>query len=332
MTTHALPIQTQSRWTNASLLVAGLAAASLVELAILRNFTRTAVHIPALERLRSPYEVLTLTGEYMYFVCIALLVPATAVLVRQLFEKAVPYRALAGFAVMLFAGPAILASFGVASAPALDFATLAAVLALTFAVAMSAPRARAAIPFVCFGVSFVATGAFNVPSSLQSLGLSVNQPTALLNLGEVLGVVFALSTPLMLSSRNDAVARRLGLAAGAAVLLVFLGSGATARFLLLWNVGLAGIVPGFVYALAFAALVFTVVSLLRERSFLAASGLVLLIAGGIGLHSTYQSALVVVGLLACLAAGTERRAYQPSPATESGQLHATRESVAALPN
>ena len=312
MTTRTLSAHPQTRWTHTSLLVAGLAAASLIELAILRNFTRTAVHIPGLERLRSPYELLTLTGEYMYFICIVLLVPTTVFLLLQLFERHVPSRALAGFGVLLFAGPAILASFGLASAAVLDFGTLAAVLALTCAVAMSAPGARAATPFLCFGLGFVATGAFNLPSSLQSLGLTVRQPTALLDLGEVLAVAFALTAPLMLGARTDVVARRFGIAAGAVVLLVFLGNGATTRFLLLWNVGVTGVVPGVVYALASAALVFTLASLLRERSFLAASGLALLIAGGIGLHSTYQSALVVAGLLACLAAETESQTFNRS--------------------
>ena len=73
----------ESSWSDLSLLVGGLAVASAIELAILRTFTRTAIHIPALNSLQEPYAVVSRGGRYAYFVAIALMVPALAMLGRE---------------------------------------------------------------------------------------------------------------------------------------------------------------------------------------------------------------------------------------------------------
>jgi hypothetical protein len=70
----------------------------------------------------------------------------------------------------------------------------------------------------------------------------------------------------------------------------------TTKILLLWNFGLPGALPAIAYGLALGAFACTMAVLWRGGDRLAVAALALLVAGGIGLHSTYQSALVVTGL------------------------------------
>jgi hypothetical protein len=89
-------------------------------------------------------------------------------------------------------------------------------------------------------------------------------------------------------------------AAGAVVgVLVFAGlfrGASTAKVLLLWNEGLAGAFPSVAYALAATTLFLACAGLATTGRGMAALGVTLLVLGGFGLHSTYQSGLVVVGM------------------------------------
>ncbi len=298
MTTELQTAPARDLSSDLPLLIGSLALASTVELAILRTFTRTAIHIPALHSLQEPYRILTAGGEYAYFVAVALVVPAFAALCFHLFHERIPVRHLAMFGLLLFVIPSALSALNNSSSLALDSSTVTSVLVLSAAIAISIPVGRAAIPVACFGGAFAMSGAYTILPSLSSVGVQVEQPAWLLDGTEFLGVAFAVSSPLLLGRDIDRHARWSGLVVGVLVLVMFLGNGSTSRFLLLWNVGLSGIFPGVVYAAAAAALTVTVVGLMRSGSGLAASGLLLLVTGGLGLHSTYQSALVVAGLTA----------------------------------
>ena len=81
-----------------------------------------------------------------------------------------------------------------------------------------------------------------------------------------------------------------------------LGNGSTSRFLLLCIAGISGSLPSFFYAVAAGALAYTMLRAARSGAPLVSAGLILMVAGGLGLHSTYQSALVVAGF-ASLAVG-----------------------------
>lgn len=296
MATYVRRSPGESVGTDVSWLVAGLAFASAVELAILRTFTRTAIHIPALDSLQKPYAVLTAAGEYAYFVAVALVVPALAALAFHLFRARRHGRHLALLGLGLFAVPASLAAFGQANQLLLDLATIASVAMLSLAFAVSTPDRRlAAIPVACFGIAFGLSGTY---TTLPSLEIDAVQPAWLLDGAEYLGLAFAVSSPLLLSRETDRGAWWIGVGVAAFVLVVFLGNGSTSRFLLLWNIGLSGILPAFAYAIAAGALVATGVGFARRSMWLAAGGMLLLVTGGFGLHSTYQSALVVVALAA----------------------------------
>lgn len=301
----------QASLSDVTLLAGGLAVASLIELAILRTFTRTAVHIPDIEPLERPYEFIARGGEYAYFVSVALLVPALAVIAWQLLVGNSPIRWPAVLGIGMFALAGGLAAVDAIGRLALDAATVSAVVLLAAAVAASRRDLRLAAPAACFAVASLLNGLYTFGSSSAADG-TVLQSARLLDGAELFGVAFAFTTPLMARGTSARAAKWAALAIGGSALLVFLGNGSTSRFLLLWNVGLSGILPGVVYAAAAGALAWAIVSLLRSGERLAAVGLLLLVTGGIGLHNTYQSGLIVTGLAAlALGLSTTRASREP---------------------
>ena len=301
------------RGGNYSSLIGMLALAVAIEFAILRVLTRTAIHIPALDTVQGPYKAVAAGGEYAYFVAVALIGPAMAIAVARLFQRRAPVRYLAAFGIVLFAVPSVLAWFGSEDLLVLDAGTMAGVVALCGAATLLERRRLATVPVLCFAVAFTLSGAYTAIPALAAHGGAISQPGWLLNGAELFGLAFALSTPLLIPNAVDRVSRWASLTVGAVVLLAFLGNGSTTRFLLLWNAGLSGIVPGLGYAAAAAALTLAGVSLYRQEFRLASAGLLLIVAGGIGLHSTYQSSLVIAGLAALLVSAAEAREVQEVP-------------------
>ncbi len=278
------------------LVIAALAIASVIELAILRTFTRTAIHIPAIDLLKGPYRVLSLGGEYAYFVSVALVIPALAWLGWAMLRSGTPGRLVGVYGLGIFAFAGTVAAVGGSGLAVVGTATVIAVAMLCGAFALSTASLRSAVPIISLGVAFSLAGAYTVIPALASDGLRLSQPAWFLDGAEWAGLAFAISTPFIFGQRFERKAKVAGLIAFALVLLIFLGNGASSRFLLLWNVGLAGTLPGVFYAAAAGILVATTVALASAERWLAAAGIVLLVCGGIGLHSTYQSALVVIGL------------------------------------
>ena len=297
------PPPLQASAGQATIIVSMLAAASVVELMILRVFTRTAIHIPALNTLQEPYRVVSAGGRYAYFVALGLVIPAVAVLAWELFRRRAPTRHLTAFGLLLFAIPCSLTWFGIAGVAVLDVGTIAGVVALGVAFALTARPLRQAFPVACFSASFVAGGLFTaLPAIAAANGASISQPEWLLRGAEAGGLAFALSTPLLVRGSLDRLARWAGIVVAAVLILALLRDGSTLRFLLLWNVGLSGSMPGIAYAAAAGALAYSALALFRQGATLAAAGLLLLISGGLGLHSTYQSGLALAGLAALIVA------------------------------
>jgi hypothetical protein len=280
--------------TDLTVLVVALGVASAVELATLRLLTRTAVHIPALEHLQTPYGWLSDGGRYAYFVAIALLLPVLALLAMHLGNGS--RLALAG--VTLFVPAALGASLDLLPRAVLDVATIIAIGLLAAGIACQLPRLRAAIPVAAFGAATGLSGLYVAMPSFAELGLPARQPALMLTGSEYLALAFALTSPLLLTRNMDRAAQWAGVSVAVLALVLFLGNGSTMRFLLLWNAGMSGILPAVVYAAAAGMLALTVTALARNGSALAAAGVLLLVTGGIGLQSTYQSGLAVAGLAA----------------------------------
>lgn len=288
-------------------LAALLAVTSVVELLVLRTFTRTAIHIPAISVMQRPYDVLAFSGRYAYFVSVVLLILVMPVLAWWLWSAGSVLSRLAAVGLAIFAAVAGLAAAGLESRYLLDLGTLAAIATLA-GVAAGRHSGRSAVPLGLFGLAFLLSGGHTLMQSAANEGLPTFDTSGWLLPAEYLGVAFALAMPLMVTRPG---AGRAPLIAGITVtalgLVFFLGNGSTSRFLLLWNEGLSGALPGLAYALAGGALAATFAGLVRSGRGLEAVAVALLVAGGIGLHNTYQSGLVVVALgLLCLAAGGAR--------------------------
>lgn len=281
-----------------------LAAAAATELLILRTFTRAAIHIPALEVMREPYEALAFVGRYAYFLSVALLVLALPTLAYGLARDGRPGWRIAGAGIGVFGVAAGAAAAGFVGRVPLDLATLLAVVLLIGSLSCRW-KVAAALPFAMLGVAFLTSGGYTVLQSASQQGAGTIDAAWLLTVAEYSGALFALSLPLVVSRRIDRVSAATGILVGLLAFGMFVGGGAaTSRFLLLWNEGLSGTLPGTVYAAAAGALALTFVALFRNQQVVAAMGVALLVAGGVGLHNTYQTGLVVAGLAALCLAGS----------------------------
>jgi hypothetical protein len=281
-------------------LVGWLALASALELLVLRTFTRTAIHIPGLEDYATPYRAVAFGARYAYFLAVVLLVALLPCAALALWRTGGwSARALgAGVGVFVLAAAAALAG---ADRVAVDAVTVGAVVFAAAAAVATGGRGRA-LALGCFGAAFALSGVYSL---IQGMGIAVpaHQQQWLLSGVEVLGVGAALTLPFMVRERLPSASLYAAIAAGLVTFGMFLsGGGATARILLLWNEGLTGLLPAAVYAAAAAAVAATVVALLSQRDLTRAAGVTLLISGGIGLHSTYQSGLVLIALVVLLLA------------------------------
>ncbi len=290
--------------------VAGLAIASGVELLILRTLTRTAIHIPALQNLQGPYELLTNFGHYAYYVAVTLLIPVLALLAFQVRNRG----SAAIFAIFLFLAVSAAALASDMDRVILDSTSVLAVGILAATLVMRAGISKRTIPLLGFGTAFLFSGVYTATPDLTRVGVSLSQSAHLLDGAELFGLLFAISSPLLVGRNEGRSAKIAAFIIGGIALLFFLGNGSTSRFLLLWNVGLSGTLPGLFYAVAAGALAWTIVALYRSDRALEATGLLLLVIGGIGLHSTYQSGLVIAGLATLLIGLAERvPAAKPLP-------------------
>ncbi len=297
-----------SRETQAAIF-GGLALSAAVELLVLRSFTRTAVHIPALEQMAEPYKVIATMGRSAYYVAGALMVVAAVLMVRLCWaeRRGATWAAASGVAVFLAA-----AAWGVgggANSVGVDVATLGAVGVVAGAGAAADRRRGAMVMLVLFGLAFAASGAHTTLQAAAQERIAQVRANWLLDMAEILAIGFAVATPLaLLERRPGRLVQAAGVTAGVLTFAMLVGSGSTTRILLLWNHGLAGTLPAVAYAFAAGGLAATIAGLVRQGDRMTAAGIVLMLAGGIGLHNTYQSGLVVVGLaMVCLASSTRSK-------------------------
>lgn len=291
----------------------GLAAASAIELLILRTFTRTAIHIPGITALREPYEVLSFGGRYAYFVSIALLLFALPSAAWTLWRRGTVQRGMAA-AIGIFALMSGLAAATASGRLAVDAATAGAVAVVAVGMVVLSRRWATSVPVCLFAAAFILSSAHTLGQSAAQEKLVTLRTDGALTAAEVVGVAFALTVPLLARRSLDRAAVMVGAGTALVVFVAFLGNGgATARFLLLWNEGLSGVLPSVAYAAAAGCLAATFTAFARARNGVAAAGLVLLVTGGIGLHSTYQSGLAITGMALLVLALTqrpERRGYR----------------------
>lgn len=298
--------------TSALLWRAGLLAA-VTELGLLRLFTRTAIHIPAFDFLARPYHAISVVARYAFFVSVVLLGVNLAMVVlgrRAAADDAARTGAATAFgflAVAALARTDLIDPIVIAAAVVTLVAVAAALAALTV-------RGLGGVALAVYAVGFVTCSLHTIVEDGGRYGWRIDGAGALLQFGEATALLAVLVAAVAWGRRSSR--RDLLVAAGAGLLVLgaLLANGSTVKILLLWNFGLPGSLPAAVYALAAAGLTLALTGA-RRTGFPAVAGLALVVVGGVGLHSTYQSGLVIAGML--LLAGVVPSAGRPAPTAAS---------------
>ncbi|MBK5221283.1 MAG: hypothetical protein JJE52_00080 [Acidimicrobiia bacterium] len=295
-------------------LVSSVAATTLlvatVEVVLLRLVSRTAIHIPGASRVEGPMAVVDAVGRYSV-VAAGVLVAVTAVLVAVRLVGAGSVGGAAAIATTLLASSA--ARLGWIGDSSLAVAAVVSVVVLT--VGIIGGRGRVGVPVASFSVAFVAAAIHATSQGLAGVGdLRPTTTVGLLLAAELIVVVAAVTLPLAVGHLRprDLVG---GIAAGLVAWGALAASSATTKVLVLWSMGVPGYFPAAVYAVAVGAAATALLAAARTDRDLAVS-LGLLVVGGIGLHNSYQTLLVVSGL-ALLAV---RAIPSPSTSAEFGEL------------
>lgn len=274
-----------ARWLAGVTLVA-----ALIELVLLRLVSRTAIHIPGIEEVAGPYRLVAAAGRYTYYAATVLVTITLALLARRLLRQGHRGDATA-IGVIIVASVA--ARLGLIDHTALAMATAASLVVLIVGIIGAHPRLGT--PVGLFGAAFLVASVHAIAQDLSGSGdLQPRSTIALLVAAEALlfAAVLTLARAVPPTRHSDIV---LGAAVAITVFGVLVASPATIKVLMLWTIGLPGYFPAAVYAIVAGLLTSTLRAALRDDRDLAV-GLGLLMAGGIGLHNSYQTALVVCGL------------------------------------
>lgn len=274
-------------------LPAATVLAAGIELLVLRVLTRTAIHIPGLTDLRFVYVPISETGRYAYYVAVVLVILTLVLMAADLLRgRAVAARA-AGAGIALFLLVAALARAGTADALTLDAAALgAALLIAPWVLGERRGRSRFAAALLVAAFALPAAGA--VQEQAAGSG-AVGHDTWLAFAGELLAVGAAIAMPLLVRRPRGRTALVWGTAVGVAVYAGLLINASTTEILMLWNFGLAGYLPSALYAVAAGAATYAIVASWATGHRTTAAAIALMLMGGVGLHSTYQTALVLAG-------------------------------------
>lgn len=279
----------------ARFVVISASIAAVIELVVLRVLTRTAVFIPGISERIGVVNAVGELGRLAYSVSLALVAATLLVLAVLAVRQANAVGRMVAAGLIGFVGVALMARIGWVPRVAVDVMTIAflVLVASTF----RSRRPVVAVAFAAFSVALALAGADAIWRNAAAQAAIPGTPGLLLNLAEwaLLGAVLTVIVAYRRTSGGSLV---LGAALGGVLLVGLVAASATVRILLLWTVGLPGALPSLAYgAAAFAAGV-AIVSSARHARLATAAGVILLAAGGLGLQSTYQSGLVLVGLAA----------------------------------
>lgn len=273
------------------MLTGWLAIVALVELLLLRTGTRTLIHIPGLGQFDVSIGVLNEVGRFAYYLAVVLLVSTLIFLGRIFWLAGTRTSKVISGLVWLFLLAALVGRTGLTSPIAVGWFSLLvliAVFALTWNGAKSIPRGL-----------FVAAWTLAAWAVLgqSGAGLSGQSVDILVIAAEGLVLLAGVTAPLVVSERPTTHALAAGFGAFLVVAAGFSFGGSTLSILALWNLGVPGWFSPIAYGLAFGGLVVAVWTAFRGRESLTVAAIVLLVAGGIGTISTYQTALVLTAVL-----------------------------------
>jgi hypothetical protein len=287
----------------------------VIELITLRVFTRTAIHIPGLERVEIGYRLVSELGRIAFNAAIVLVVALALVVATKGAANGRVWLASVLFTFLAFVA---MAAMGVVSEAVVDLVTVIAIVAVPIACLDQRPKRwlRTWLSALLFVVAFALAG---LPSILGEMTPGLGIPTTWLWRAAEAVVVVAGVT--LLTRTSGPVAWRsisVGLVAGGVALASLVAQPAATETLMLWNLGLAGYFHPGIYAAAIACVAYAAHRgwTVRDRS--VAVAVAFLVAGGIGLHSTIQSAAFLMGIVILLVpsvvgAAEEGRRVLPQP-------------------
>jgi len=271
------------------------ALVAAVELVILRIFTRTAVHIPGVADLRVFFVPISEVGRFAFYLAAVCLTVTLVLLVFDVGRQG-SIAAFAGAAgVALFLSAAVNARVGAADDLTLDLSTVAALMLLS-PWALGGLPGRSRSPGILLVSALVLASLIGTEQAVAGAGGGLGDRTWPTLGGELLAVSAAVAAPLIAGRTSKRLALVWGAVIGGIVFAGLLANASTVKILLLWNFGLAGYLPSILYGVAAGAVAYTIVALRAAGRRSYASAIALLFMGGIGLHSTYQTGLVLAGL------------------------------------
>lgn len=279
-----------------------LAVSVLAELFLLRTATRTLIHIPGVGDLEAPIRVVAEVGRFAYYLAVVSVTVTLAILGLRHVRSASPWRVIAGvmtLALLLIAAAVRLEGVRPETAGWLTLVVLVVVTSTTW-------RGVESIPVGLFVLGSVAAG-WSSLGQVAGSGLTGTQVDMLVLAAESLLVLAGATSPLLLGRPPTRSALVAG--AGATVLVAAASAGGASTFsiMVLWNLGVPGWLPGIAFALAFGGVVTAIWSAMANGDRVTATGIVLLLGGGVGLISTYQTGLALAAILLLAEPGTTHR-------------------------
>jgi hypothetical protein len=221
-------------------------------------------------------------------------------------EAALESRWRLAVVLVAFIAVAALALLGLVPELVVDAATIIAVLAAALVGEKHRPFRYRLSP-IAFGAAFTLAA---MPVIAAKAAPELQLPVVeIFMVAEATAIVAAIA--LLARHIGAAPASRSLIVAAAAAGITFLAltmQPATVEILMLWNLGLAGYFHPAVYAAAAAAIAYALHRSWRTDDQATMIGVGFLIAGGIGLHSTLQSAAALIGIVLLSQARPEKRA------------------------
>lgn len=331
--TSALPMRWESRPLRAVLLA--LPFVTLTELLLMRTFYRVGIFIPKEGPFRTVYAVLTDAGSLAFNLASVLALSALGLLAFTAFGNRDQRLglALAVFLISVLAARAAgVEAVGPVPRLAFALAVLAVVLPFLRSGADIAHRFLVAAVTACLLLSTYA-GIAQGPGVDGAPGVSGAQIVA-----ELLVVLAAVAAPVAWL-RTERFRLRPPLVA-AALAASFLGAwtanGSVTGILVMWTVGLRLYLVPWIYAIALWAFVAAAIGWTRHRPW-RSTGLVLLLAAGLFLGSTYQYTLGLVAIVLLtdgvafggLPAIRAQATSSPAPGPGEGAAATTRQGAPA---
>lgn len=279
------------------ILAGSLGLVALVELVLLRSGTRTLVHIPGLGRYDVSIGLLSEVGRLAYYFSVVLLVSTLVYLAVWLWRVDTLSARAASVFTTLFLLVAGAGRIDVLTVPVVGWCSLIA----TVAVATITWTGVRSIPIGLFTASW-AIAAWSVLGQGVGGGLSGRSVDVSIVVAESLLILGGVTAPLLVRRGVGRPAVMAGLVAFLVVAAGFSVGGSTLAILALWNLGVPGWFSPLAFGLAFGGLVTATWSALAAHERLTAVSIGLLVAGGVGTISTYQTGLVLAAIALCYVA------------------------------